>query len=74
LPLLAGTATSLIVVTDAGRRTERYKTQANRLQAINQWFPTLKTVSSLRRAVVLTEEILLDELIEWHAASKSTGK
>jgi hypothetical protein len=74
LPLLAGTAGSLKVVTDAGRRAERYKMQAERLHALSNWFPTLKTPSSIRRAVVLTEEILLDELIEWHAASKNTGK
>lgn len=74
LPLLSGTATSLRIVTDAGRRAERYKIQVNRLQTINHWFPLLKTPSSIRRAVALTEEILLDELIEWYAASKSTGK
>ncbi len=74
LPLLAGTATSLRVVTDAGRRAERYKTQANRLQALSNLFPVLQTPYSIRRAVTLTEEILLDELVEWHAASKNTGK
>lgn len=74
LPLLAGTAASLKVVTDAGRRAERYQMQAQRLQSINKLFPTLQTPSSIRRSVVLTEEILLDELIEWHAASNGTGK
>jgi hypothetical protein len=74
LPLLAGTATSLRVVTDAGRRAERYRTVAQQLQSLSEWLPTLKTPASIRRAVVSAETILLDELIEWHAASKTTGK
>jgi hypothetical protein len=73
LPLLAGTSASLKVITDAGRRAERYNTQANRLERASQWFISLQTPSSIRRAVYATEEILLDELIEWHVASKNTG-
>jgi hypothetical protein len=74
VPLLAGTATSLRVVTDAGRRAEQYRTMADRLQALSVWIPALKTPTSVRRAVVRAERILLDELLEWHAASKNTGK
>ncbi len=74
LPLLAGTSASFRVVTDAGRRSERYQVVAGRLQALGEWLPTLTTSASIRRAVATVEAILLDELIEWHTASKSTGK
>jgi hypothetical protein len=74
LPLLAGTSTSLRVVTDAGRRAERYAVMAQRLLALGRWLPTLKTPVAIRRAVVNAETILLDELIEWHAASRAADK
>jgi hypothetical protein len=74
LPLLAGTSTSLRVVTDAGRRAERYQVMARRLKSLNRWLPTLRTPTAIRRAVVQAETILLDELIEWHAASQTASK
>ncbi len=73
LPLLAGAATSLIVATDVGRRSERYRVMGERLGRIAELIPGLQTRGALSRIVSETEEILLDELIEWYAAAKTIG-
>ncbi|MCA9053712.1 MAG: hypothetical protein KDA75_07730 [Planctomycetaceae bacterium] len=73
LPLVAGAATSMIVATDVARRAERYRIMAERLDHVVALFPEVKTSGALGRIAAETEEILLDELIEWYAAAKSTG-
>jgi hypothetical protein len=73
LPLLAAAAMSLRVVTDASRRAERYGIMFDRLDWMASWFQSLRTPSTIRRAVARTEEILLDELVEWYAAAKDAG-
>ena len=73
LPLAAGVATSLLVATDVGRRAERYQNLGERLDQIARIMPGIKTQASVDAIVSETEEILLDELIEWYSASQSTG-
>ncbi len=73
LPLIAGASTSLLVSMDASRRTERYSTMVSRLRRLSELLPGVKTEGTLRRIAVETEGLLLDELVEWHAASKHIG-
>jgi fumarate reductase subunit D len=73
LPLLAGVASGIRQALDAGRRKERYPQMVARLTEIKQALPGLQTASSIRRTVTHSEEILLDELIEWQLAVKNTG-
>jgi hypothetical protein len=72
LPLLAGVASGIRQALDAGRRKERYPQMVARLTEIKQALPGLQTASSIRRTVTHSEEILLDELIEWQLAVKNT--
>ena len=73
LPLLAGVFISLRSALDSGRRTFRYKELAERLTTAGVVLESLQTESSARTAVANTEEILLDELIEWHLAEQQNG-
>jgi hypothetical protein len=73
LPLLAGAASGIRHALDAGRRKERYPEMVARLTEIKRALPGLQTASSIRQAVSRSEEILLDELIEWQLAVKNTG-
>ena len=70
LPLLASVAISLTIVTDYGRRKERYSIMTERLRELSVWFPTIRSPYAVKRAVEKCEEILLDELVEWYAANK----
>ena len=70
LPLLASVSISLTIVTDYGRRKERYSIMAKRLEELSLWFPTIRSPYAVKRAVQRCEEILLDELIEWYASNK----
>ena len=70
LPLLASVAISLAVVTDYGRRKERYAIMVSRLKELASWFPTIRSPYAAKRAVERCEEILLDELVEWYASNK----
>jgi hypothetical protein len=72
-PLAAGAATSLIVALDAGRRSQRYSAMADRLELLAKVIPNVRTIGALRRLAIQIEEIMLDELIEWNAASKNMG-
>ena len=56
-----------------GRRAERYQNLGERLDQIARIMPGIKTQASVDAIVSETEEILLDELIEWYSASQSTG-
>jgi fumarate reductase subunit D len=73
LPLLAGIASGIRQALDAGRRKERYPQMVARLTEIKKALPGLQTASSIRRTITRSEEILLDELIEWQLAVKNTG-
>ena len=73
LPLLAGIGTTLVLATDSGRRAERYQNLGERLDQLARIIPGLKTTSALAAIVYETEEILLDELVEWHTASQNAG-
>ena len=70
LPLTAGLAMSLVMVTDYGRRKERYSIMTKRLEELSFQFASVKSPHSARSAVRRCEEILLDELIEWYASNK----
>ena len=70
LPLLASVALSLTMVTDYGRRKERYSIMTKRLEELSSWFTNIKSPHSARSAVERCEEILLDELIEWYTSNK----
>lgn len=73
LPLLAGSATAILVAGDHARRRERYEAMAERLEQTRCMISSLKTQGAVARLVAKTEEVLLDELIEWSAAAKNTG-
>lgn len=73
LPLIAGVAAALRSAKDSGRRKYRYKELAQRLQVAREQLIHLKTESSCRRCVTVIEEVLLDELIEWHLSEKQNG-
>lgn len=73
LPLAVGLAVSLRNALDAGRRTYRYAEMVLRLTEAQALIASLKTASSTRRAIAATEEILIDELNEWHLAEKQNG-
>ncbi|OYW70477.1 MAG: hypothetical protein B7Z37_30635 [Verrucomicrobia bacterium 12-59-8] len=72
-PLIASIASGLRAALDATRRTHRYDEMTARLQATRAVISNLKTESATRRTVVATEEVLLDELIEWDLAEKQNG-
>jgi hypothetical protein len=73
LPLIAGVASALRSAKDSGRRKYRYLELATRLRIAREQLIHLKTESSCRRCVVMIEEVLLDELIEWHLSEKQNG-
>ncbi len=73
LPLIAGVAAALRSAKDCGRRKYRYLELATRLRISRDQLIHLKTESSCRRCVGIIEEILLDELIEWHLSEKQNG-
>lgn len=73
LPLTAGVATTLVVATDVGRRAERYRNLGERLDQLARIIPGIRTPTAFSSVVAETEEILLDELIEWYAASQNVG-
>ena len=73
LPLTAGLASSLLGIDDASRRAIRYKQVSQRLERYADLFPNLVTDTSIQRVVLDVEDILLDEVIEWHASAESMG-
>ena len=73
LPLVAGVASGIRQALDAGRRKHRYPQMVERLRALQLWLRGLKTPSSISTAVIRTEEILLDELLEWQLSAKNSG-
>ena len=73
LPLLAGSAISFLVATDSARRAERYQLMIGRLNLSAKRLPGLKTFGAVSRAVSISEDIMVDELIEWYVASRTVG-
>ncbi|MEM1212207.1 MAG: hypothetical protein AAGI68_07895 [Planctomycetota bacterium] len=73
LPLIAASATALVVAGDHARRKERYHAMATGLKRGQQRIGKLRTPFSISSAVAETEQSLLDELVEWYLASKNTG-
>lgn len=71
LPLLAGLSSSLIVAGDAARRASRYQQVRRRLQQFEKIIPAIQTESAMQRVVTEVEDILLDEMIEWHATAEN---
>jgi hypothetical protein len=74
LPLIAGAANSLRHSLDAGRRYERYPQMVARLQEIRSMMEGLTTEHTVRAAVTQSEELLMDELIEWQFAMTRSGR
>ncbi len=73
IPLVAAIATGLRAALDTTRRTHRYSELAERLTATSRGLGELKTETSVRRTVAATEEVLLDELVEWHLAEQQNA-
>lgn len=73
LPLTAASATALRNALDLTRRATRYPEMVDRLAALRGPLEAAKTHSATERVVVRTEEILLDELIEWNLAASNAG-
>jgi hypothetical protein len=74
LPLTAGIAGGIRHVLDAGRRKQRYPQMVERLRTIKDWLADLQTGFMIRSVVNRSEEILLDELIEWRLVAETTGE
>jgi hypothetical protein len=73
LPLIAASATAMRNALDLTRRAKRYPEVEVRLAALAAMLEATKTFSTSEAVVVRTEEILLDELIEWHLAAANAG-
>lgn len=73
LPLLAGVATAHRTTLDLTRRAHRYPEMIRRLQSKATALTPLETTATCASVVTQTEELLLDELIEWNHAAKSVG-
>jgi hypothetical protein len=69
LPLIATASSSLALLFDHERRAGRYPLVAERLVQLDRELPHLHTEGSLREVVEATEEMLLDELLEWYSVT-----
>ncbi len=70
LPLLASLGASFGAAFDYQRRTVRYRELAEMLRQAAKVLPALSTLPDTASVIRRTEEALLDELIEWHAAQR----
>lgn len=71
LPVLASLSSAMIVAHDAARRTGRYAQVKERLKRAEALLPLVRTQASLARVVGETEDVLLDEVIEWNATTET---
>jgi ABC-type nickel/cobalt efflux system permease component RcnA len=71
LPVVASFASARIISTDAVRRAARFRQVGERLDHLRTLITAARTAAGLRRIVIETEDILLDELIEWYASAKA---
>jgi hypothetical protein len=74
LPLAASLANGLRKTLDAGRRNVRYPEMVARLSEARTALTGLLTPSTIRAKVCETENVLLDELLEWQLAMKRAGR
>lgn len=73
LPLIAGAASGVRSALDVGRRRERYPQMIERLQEAKLWLAGARTSTGLQNTILRTEEMLVDELVEWRVAAHNTG-
>ncbi len=73
LPLTAASATAMRNALDLTRRATRYPEMVERLDSLRSTLEASKTESAAERIIAKTEEILLDELIEWNLAASNAG-
>ena len=73
LPLTAASATAFRNSLDWTRRAHRYPDMADRLDGLDAALGGMKTWETAAAVVAKAEEILLDELIEWHLAARNSG-
>ena len=73
LPLAASLGISFIATFDFARRAARYPEMVRALDQTSKLLPTLDTLPAITDSVRHTEEILLDELIDWHASQLSSS-
>ncbi|MBL9155721.1 MAG: hypothetical protein JNK37_24810 [Verrucomicrobiales bacterium] len=73
LPLTAASATAMRNALDLTRRATRYPEMVQRLAASELALESAKTELSASQVISRTEEILLDELIEWNLAASNAG-
>jgi len=71
LPLLASLASSMIVARDAARRASRHSQILRRLRKLERLTPFVRTEAAMQRVVAETEDLLLGEIVEWHATAES---
>jgi hypothetical protein len=73
LPLTAASATAMRNALDLTRRATRYPEMVERLASLKAPLEAAKTQSVAEQLIMRTEEILLDELIEWNLAASNAG-
>jgi len=71
LPVVASFASARLISSDAVRRAARYQQVGERLARLRTLIPAARTAAGLRRIVIESEDILLDEVIEWYASAKA---
>lgn len=72
-PLVASLAAALSGAKAAPRRAHRYEEGRDRLQRVSCMIRGARTEAALRRLVPEAEDILLDDLIDWHTTAAVTG-
>lgn len=73
LPLAASLGTSFIATFDFARRAARYPEMVHALDQTSKLLPTLDTLPAITATVRRTEEILTDEIIDWHSSQLSSS-
>lgn len=73
LPLAASLGTSFIATFDFARRAARYPEMVRALDQTSKLLPTLDTLPAITATVRRTEEILTDEIIDWHSSQLSSS-
>ncbi len=73
LPLAASLGTSFISTFDFARRAARYPEMVRALEKTAHLLPTFDTFPTINDTIRRTEEILIDEIIDWHASQLSSS-
>lgn len=71
LPVVASFGSSMILAGDAARRSVRYRQVRQRLEQLRRLVPVIGTPAAMECVVTDTEDLLLDEIIEWHATTEN---